>query len=108
MWPHLFHLLGKALTDMPSIVSSNWAAVVLSIGIFSVSQFCLWLRGGWQAMKRQWAGSLTIGVVSVIAGWVLLFCWSVVRTVYGDHESLVQRVDGLRREQSGLVLQLIG
>lgn len=103
MWIHLFRLLGKALAGMPSIISSNWTAVFLSAAIFLLSQTLLLSTKGWAAMKRQWAESVAIGIISIIGGWILLYGWSVVKTVYADHQSLIQNVQQLKQDKAGLV-----
>ncbi len=95
MWTHFLHLLGRALSTMPSHVSSNWAAVIMAVGIFVISQlFNLYFRG-WDTMKRQWKGSIAIGVAAVAVGWFGLCAWSIVATVYSDHQNLVAKTGDL-------------
>jgi hypothetical protein len=89
MWPHLSHLLTRSFVRMPSIISGNWAAVFLSVAIFSIFELGSFLYHGWEDMKRRWKEDAAIGLLSVLGGWLLLFAVSLVLTIYEDHQSLV-------------------
>ena len=75
--PFWLALLGKALELEPSRVSGNWAQVVLGISIFVISLAIQRWRLGWTQMKKKWAESIGVGVLSVAIGWMGLFCYSV-------------------------------
>lgn len=98
MWRHFVSLLSRAFHLMPSLVSSNWTAVFMAAGIFALSQILLSLRG-MEYMKRQWKENIAIGVCSVAVGWIGLFAWSIVVTVYSDHQFLAAKVSQLQRQQ---------
>jgi anaerobic C4-dicarboxylate transporter len=104
MWSHFRHLLGHALDALPSLVSSNWAAVFMALGIFLFSQVLIFLIGGWEKMKRLWKESVAIGVVSVIVGWLGLYACSIVVTVYHDHQNLTGRLGAVVSEKNTLKL----
>ena len=70
MGAHLLHLLKRAFSDIPSLVSSNWAATFVAIGIFLFSQMLILIIRGWPEMKRQWKESVLIGVSAVLVGWL--------------------------------------
>jgi hypothetical protein len=67
------------------MVSGNWIQVSLGIFIFLFAEFLILRMRGWPEMRRRWLESVGIGVVSVFAGWVTLFLYSVIVTTYHDH-----------------------
>ncbi|HEY2119940.1 MAG TPA: hypothetical protein VGH37_12195 [Candidatus Acidoferrum sp.] len=103
MLVHFLHLLGRALATMPTLVSSNWAAVLMAVGIFLLSQFLNLIFRGKSYMKRQWQQSIAIGVFSVLAGWFVLYQWSLIVTVYSDHQSLVVHNQELTQKNGELI-----
>jgi hypothetical protein len=102
MWPHFRHLLGHAFDTSPSLVSSNWAAVLMAIGVFLLSQILFLVFRGWEEMKHLWKESIAVGTVSVIVGWLVLYAWSIVVTVYHDHQNLTGRLGAVVTEKNAL------
>lgn len=102
MWPHFVNLLWRSLYAMPSLISSNWVAVFMGIGIFVLSQLLILWRRGLPTMKRQWAENVGIGIASLIGGWIVLYFLSVVVTVYNDHHDLAGRLGAVVNEKNEL------
>jgi hypothetical protein len=63
----------------------------MGLGIFIVSQLLILWSRGWAEMKRLWRESLAIGVAAVFVGWLGLYAWSTIVTVYEDHEVLAAK-----------------
>ena len=103
MLPHLYHLLKNAFLDMPSLVSSNWLAVGMTVTVFVLTLLFMYLKNDWEYMKRQWKENIFIGIIAVMAGWIGLYLLSVTLTVYQDHRQLASTNDSLRAEKSKLV-----
>jgi hypothetical protein len=96
MFAHLIHLLHRALTALPSLVSTNWLGVLMSFAIFLLAQLLFLCFQGWASMKRQWKDSVAIGTVAVFVGWMVLYILSIVLIVYDDHQSQVQQNHALQ------------
>lgn len=113
MWVHsLLRLLLRALVSTPSLLSSNWLAAFVSLVIFAVPQVAGWSKHKWelQYIREHWSANLRLGTITVLCAWLLLFAVSVGKSVYADHQSLIQRIQGLalqntqlRSANSGLV-----
>jgi hypothetical protein len=99
---HVFNLLGRAFHNMPLLVSSNWAAVFMAVGIFIVSQLLFLLTRGWGEMKRLWKESVAIGFAAVLVGWLGLYAWSIVVTTYDDHHDMAGRWGAVVNEKDAL------
>lgn len=91
MWMHLWRLLWRALLDTPSVLSSNWVAVVFSILVFGILQLRQLGKYGLSQVIKEWKENVGFGVVVVVAAWSLVFWISVVNTIYRDHQSLVAK-----------------
>lgn len=98
---------------MPSLVSGNWAGAGLALFIFFIAELLLFWRWGWPRMKKERIESIGIGVAAVAAGWLLLFCCSVVNTTYQKHVALRSENQRLnaelnQRANHGLSLRIGG
>ena len=89
---------------MPTVFSTNWNAVLASVGIFTVTNLIKLARHGLAAMKAQWKENIAVGLLVTLAAWFLLFGWSVIHIVFADHQSLVAK----NHELSVRVNQLTG
>lgn len=84
---HMLRMLARALVDFPSVISGNWLSVLLPICVFLVTEGFKIFRGGIPAMREHIKRDAWI----MAGAYLLLFAWSVVRTVYQDHTDLVGR-----------------
>ena len=95
-----WHILSQALADAPGIISSNWAAVLLSITIFTIYFFIRsrqeesYRHGkSWReklaAMQEHWKRNARDGVIVTAVAWVILFSISFVKTIYTKHQEEV-------------------
>jgi hypothetical protein len=62
MWSHFINILARVLHAMPAIISSNWPAVFLTLGIFIFLQTLILWQRRWKTV-RQWAQNVGIEVV---------------------------------------------
>lgn len=99
---HLWHFFVRSVYAMPSLVSGNWAQVVLGLFIFGFAQFLFWRKHGWPEMRKRLGESLLIGVISVGAGWFLLLIWSVAVGIYHDHFDVNGRWRAVVNEKNDL------
>lgn len=104
MWPHFIGLLLRALHNFLGLLGTTalgWAAPLLdsflSIGF---ALYFILRREGREAMLSHWrqnaAVTLKVVIMVTLVIYLPLFGYSVIRTVYDDHESLVTRVQALR------------
>jgi hypothetical protein len=94
MWVHFWHLFGRILAYMPSLISQNWLAILWPLGFFIVREaFRLRSRGlrtvNWKAIQKDsyWMGGF----------YLLLFAWAVIHTVYQDHQNLSREIAACRK-----------
>jgi hypothetical protein len=104
---HLLHLLGRAIYAMPSLVSGNWPEAGLALFIFLFAEFLVFRIRGRDEMRKRWKENVGIGVVSVIAGWVLLFCYSLIVSVCHDHFDISSRWRLVVNEKNALKASLM-
>jgi hypothetical protein len=105
MWSHFINILARVLHAMPAIISSNWPAVFLTLGIFIFLQTLILWQRRWKTV-RQWAQNVGIEVVWVLAGWIVLFLVSTVITLYHDHADLAGRSRAIVNEKNDLKIDL--
>jgi len=102
MWPHFAHLLSRIIHGMPALVSSNWAAFGMGVGLFILYHAFVRIFRGWEIMKRQWKENIGIGILATVTGYLLLFAWSAVVTTYDDHHDLAGRFRAVVNEKNDL------
>lgn len=102
MWPHLTNLLkaswrialAKGSTTDISVFWLGLGAIILG---FAVTVLIEWIRGGrtmnsLKAAIKSWppyVGATT----ALILVWASLYAWTIVTTIYEDHNTLVQQRD---------------
>jgi len=72
----------------------------MAVAVFLVTLLLMFCIHGWGYMKRQWKENILIGLVAVMAGWIGLYGWSVILTVYQDHEQFVSTNKSIGDENS--------
>lgn len=106
MFHHFVNLLGRswiAFVDSLGDTSLGFISpyVVPIVGLV-VYGWVIHQRDGWEAVKQHLKETLTRAVIVAIAAEVLvfgsIFGWTVVKTVYADHQSLVASIERLRKE----------
>jgi hypothetical protein len=98
----LSHLLLRIFHGMPVLVSSNWAAWILGIATFLLTELLLFAT---TAKAERWARlklNLLIGIGVTTFAYSILFVWSTVRTVYDDHHDSVGRWQTVVKEKNSL------
>jgi hypothetical protein len=103
---HLYHLLKQAFLDLPSLVSSNWLAIGMSVALFGLTVLVNAFVKGWNYVKRDWEENTLIGLSVVAVGWFCLYCGSVVHTVYLDHQNMATRWQAVVREKDNVKKEL--
>jgi hypothetical protein len=106
MEPNFFHILLRIVYGMPTLVSSNWAAWGLGFLLFLLYEGAVLYRRGWQDMKERWTENFIMGIIVTIVGYVFLFTWSTVRTIYDDHHDSTARWQTVVREKDNLKAEL--
>jgi hypothetical protein len=106
MWSHFSHLLVRVLHGMPSLVWSNWAAWLLGIGVFFLSQVLVLIRSGWRVTLKRWKKNIGIGIIVAVAVYLFFFAWSTVQTIYDDHHDDVSRWRDVVNEKNTLKIGL--
>ena len=107
--PFYKNIFFSALKNTPSLLSSNWAAVLVSVLIF-LATFVLRVarQKPWKtarswgerltAVRGHWKQNVRGGALVVLSAWTLVFLASLAKTVYTDHKSLSDQVGCLREE----------
>jgi hypothetical protein len=98
----LSHLLLRVLHGMPVLVSSNWAAWILGIATFLLTELLLFKT---TAKEERWGRlkvNLLIGIGVTAFAYSVLFAWSTVRTVYDDHHDSTGRWRAVVNEKNTL------
>jgi len=102
MWPNFTHLFWKAVHGMPMLVSSNWAAFGMGVGLFVLYHVLVWVIRGRDEMRRQWMENIGIGLLATVTGYLLLFAWSAVVTTYDEHNDSTGRWRAVVKEKDTL------
>jgi hypothetical protein len=102
MWSNFTHIFFRIIHGMPVLVSSNWAAWLIGVGAFALSQVIVLVRHGWQEMLRRWKENIGIGLISAAAVYAFLFAWSTIWTIYDDHHDVVGRARVVFDEKNNL------
>jgi hypothetical protein len=106
MWPHFVHLFWRIVHGAPLLVSSNWAAWLIAIGVFAFSQLIVLVRSGWREMLKRWIENIGIGLISAAGAYVFLFGWGTIQTIYDDHRDSVGRWQAVVAEKNILQKEL--
>lgn len=113
MWRFYKEIILRSLADTPKLVSSNWVAVGVSIFVL-VATFIFRVRRqqsykdavNWRdrltAMRDHWLKDSFISVVVTTIAWVLLFAVSLTRTLYSEHQAVLQAKANLTDELATL------
>jgi hypothetical protein len=103
------NIFSLALKNTPSLLSSNWAGVLVSVLIF-LATFVLRVtrKESWKtarnwgerltAVRGDWKQNARDGALVVLIAWTLVFLASLVKTVYTDHKTLSDQVDHLQKQ----------
>jgi len=103
MWPHFLNLLARSwrlfLVWMGTTGLGFLTPVVVFLLTVVVTLLVIAAQRGTDAMKDHWkeTAALTVGATLCVMLLVYgpIFGWSVIRTVYSDHENLASRVTQL-------------
>jgi hypothetical protein len=87
---------------MPDLVSSNWAAWILGLATFALTEVLLYLSTPREERSQRWARNLLIGVAVTAFVYFTLFIWSTVQTVYDNHHDSVMRWQAVVVEKNTL------
>ena len=90
MWLHFWNLLCRSLRYTPSIISSNWAGILLPAIVFIAREFVRARKEGWRTMNWSAIGRDTLWMIGL---YVCLFTWAVIHTIYTDHQNLLKEVE---------------
>jgi hypothetical protein len=92
MLTDLWHLFWRTVVAAPSLVSSNWGAVVFTFLVFITDQSVRLLRDGMPSGRVAWSKNICWGAAVVVVAWVGLTFVSMARIVRGDHVLLRRAV----------------
>ncbi len=110
MWfSHLLSLLHRAWQTLVSALGTTTLAVIIAVAVFLVTQLIKLRRQGYTGMKENWKSNLRDGVFITAAVWAALFGGSLVKTIYDDHQNLVnanQKKTGIISDQKQTIEQL--
>lgn len=95
---------------MPVLVSSNWAAWILGVIAFLLTELLLYMNTRKEERRKRLTSNLLIGLAVTLFVYGTLFVWSTIQTVYDDHHDVVGRWRAvvnenkrLEEEKQGLV-----
>jgi len=91
---------------MPLLVSSNWAAWLLGLGVFLFYEIIALIRQGWQEMRRHWTENFLMGLLATTLGYLVLFGWSILQTTYDEHRDSTGRWRVVVNEKDHLKAEL--
>jgi hypothetical protein len=106
-------LIVRTLWALPSLVSSNWLAVIFSIFVF-LGLFLYQVRqqSGFKNLKtvkdkvkavgQHWKENAWDGVKVSLFAWIILFGWGLITTVYQDHDEQARTNERLAEENKTL------
>jgi len=101
MWPHLANLLShswQAFLQAEGTTGLGWIGdrVVVPVAIFVITLIVIWARRGWRDMTEHWMKTLSWAfavALTVLFTWHgLIFGWSLVKSVYGDHQWAISKI----------------
>jgi hypothetical protein len=95
----LYHLLYQSFIGFPTVISGNWLSILLPLAVVIIKWAVEWRKGRREAMRPP---HLKRDFWIMAAVYIALFMWSVVRTVYQDHQSERATNSSLRSENADL------
>ena len=102
MWLHFVHLFWRVIHGMPLLLSSNWPDKFFGIWIFVVLQVLLAISSR-HHMQRWWENryrNLATGIAAVVIGYISLFAWSTVQTIYDNYHDATGRWQSVVRKKT--------
>jgi hypothetical protein len=109
MWLYgIAHLLWRSLALIVAAKSSSFSAIGLSVLAFASREAFALYRSNWDwnTMRAELRQNIRDGLLVVACVWVVIFAFSVVITVYTDHQDLVRANERLREEKAVLTSRL--
>jgi hypothetical protein len=98
MWPHFWHLVAMSGSAACNDIGTKPFGVIFFACIFIVTQIVLLCWRGWAAMRLHWVGTVALDVGVLALGFVGLWGWNILKTVYDDHQYLVGKVSDVRSQ----------
>jgi hypothetical protein len=106
MWSNFVHLFWRTIHGMPVLVSSNWASWGLGFAIFVLYEtLTIWMRG-LQDMILRWKQNVGLGLLATGGGYLILFTFSAVATIYDEHHDSTGRWQAVVKEKDALKVGL--
>lgn len=106
MWTHFLHLLWRIVHGMPVLVSSNWAAWIVGIVAFLLTELLLYVSTPKEERRKRLLSNLLIGFAVTVFVYGTLFVWSTIQTIYDDHHDSGGRWRTVVKEKDRLKEQL--
>src|ERR1700693_511769 len=108
---HFFNLLLPAWANLLASLGTTTLAIVLftlafPVVTFAVTVFYLYKRHPPETLNAYITGSFTPTATGFMVGLFflsILFGWNIVKTVYNDHEGLVETTQTLQTANAGLI-----
>jgi hypothetical protein len=106
-WPHFINLLRASRDSFLLALGATglgwWVqAIILFLVTEGATYFVVWCRRGKGAMKARASENILTGfyvwLIVLVFVYVPIFGWSVIRTVYHDHQALTESNGRLRAE----------
>jgi hypothetical protein len=98
MLTHFWRFFWRAVWDTPSLISSNWLAVLVSLVSFAFPLLKRGYSSGWGNVMAGVKKDLIVGTKIVCGVWIVLFLVSIATNIYQDHQYFVISNGQLRKQ----------
>jgi hypothetical protein len=102
MFSHLLHLLVRSFIGIPAALGSTALGILFPVLVALLGEAIAVKLFGWKQMIKNWKKATGVGFAALGVGYTVLFCWLVVRNVYEDHLSLVEKISAMKQSSHGL------
>lgn len=93
---HLLDLLHASWSSLLASLGTTTLAVIVAVGTFLLSLVLMAVRGGITSLRAHISQTLRDGLILTAIVWSLLYGWNVAKTVYSDHEQLVEQLEKVK------------
>jgi hypothetical protein len=102
---HLLHLLEASWSSLVASMGTTTLAVfVLGVLPFLGSLVFRFYRHGFEEVKAHFAQTLAGGALWALATWFVLYGWNVAKTVYRDHQTMMNELTSYRERAAATPL----
>ena len=111
MWPHFVSLLSRSWASFLHAMGTTGLGFFTPVLVFALTVILtlvvIFLRDGKEKMKEHWQETAAIASIATVAVMLIvygpIFAWNIVKTVYVDHQDLVNKDKELLAKNSTLV-----